>query len=86
MIHEISFEEVIDSEDVIVEAELILFPALQNVESDWDSENGYDIFSFRVYSPFNEQLIIDEMSVVEAIDKYIREVSITKIMLDNESF
>ena len=86
MIHEISFEAIIDGEDVIVEAELILFPALQNAESDWDSENGYDIFSFAVYDAYNEQLSVDDLSVVEAIDKYVREVSITKIMLDNESF
>ena len=87
MLHTISFECSSFPEDVIIEAELIFYPVLKGAESDWDSKNGYDIFSFNVYDSFDAELMgIDEQEVVKAIDNYIRDVTITRIIQDNEYF
>lgn len=87
MLHEINFEAFIDDTEVLVEAELILYPAIHSGDSDWDDIDGYDIFSFRVYFARTKKLaIVNENEVLRLIDNHIRNISITKIMLDNESF
>ena len=87
MLHNIEFECSAFDEDVIIEAELVVYPALEGAESDWDSRDGYDIFSFNVYDTFDGKLIHKkDEDVLKEIDKYIRDVTITRIMKDNAYF
>ena len=89
MLYEIEFEYNTECfDELLVVAELILYPPVPGADSDWDAQGGYDIFSFSVFDAFTNERVYNypDEEVLAAVDKYVRDLTVFQIMQDNEYF
>lgn len=89
MLYEIEFEYNTSSfDELLIVAELLLYPPIAGGESDWDAKGGYDIFSFSVFDAFTNERVYTypDEEILAAVDSYVRDLTVFQIMQDNEYF